>query len=268
MVSRRVLAAAAGSLIALALAAVPARADEHIRLRIEVYGFAGIHVASSRVTIDEIGAQYAIAGDTETLGLASIFSSFHGHSQTQGHLTANSAQPETYRADIRYDEAERHDRADFRADGTIFGASTAPTGAAGNGSGAVALRGVLDPLTTYFSVERQLERGGNCTVTMPVFDGRHRYDLMFADQGQQTLEPENGQRYSGPARLCHMRRADVAGYPTDRMELARQGKLWYARLIPGDLFLPVRVEIETDGGDVTGYLTEVEGGGTSIKLMP
>ena len=55
-------------------------------------------------------------------------------------------------------------------------------------------------------LERQLATKGTCAMTVPVFDGRHRYDLVFSDGGQQTLAPEGGQNFSGTATACNMTR--------------------------------------------------------------
>ena len=43
-------------------------------------------------------------------------------------------------------------------------------------------------------------------MTVPVFDGRHRYDLVFTDVGRQTLNPESGQNFEGVATACKMTR--------------------------------------------------------------
>ena len=43
-------------------------------------------------------------------------------------------------------------------------------------------------------------------MTVPVFDGRQRYDLVFTDGGRQTLSPESGQNFEGVATACNMTR--------------------------------------------------------------
>ena len=60
-----------------------------------------------------------------------------------------------------------------------------------------AARGTVDNLSAYLRLERQLATKGTCAMTVPVFDGRHLYDLVFTDGGQQTLKPEGGQNFEG-----------------------------------------------------------------------
>jgi hypothetical protein len=124
----------------------------------------------------------------------------------------------------------------------------------------------VDPLTAYFLVERRLGTGGDCTMSIPVFDGRHRYNLHFTDAGEQSLSASGGQHYSGPAKACKMSRENVEGYPTDKLEMPKRGTIWYARLMPGDLLLPVKLEMVTDIGSVTGHLAELHGRGADLKF--
>ena len=49
--------------------------------------------------------------------------------------------------------------------------------------------------------------------------------------------------------------------------MPRQGTIWYARLVPGDLMLPVRLKMVTEIGTVDGYLAELHGRGVNLKLM-
>jgi putative flippase GtrA len=53
-------------------------------------------------------------------------------------------------------------------------------------------------------IERQLATKGTCGLTVPVFDGRYRYDLVFTDAGKPSLSPEGGQRWQGTTIACRM----------------------------------------------------------------
>ena len=254
-------------LAVLALIASPAIAADKIAMRVEVFGMGGLHVATDRTTIEATGKSYAITGDLKTSGLAGMFQNFQSHAAARGRLTGTGAQPEAYHADIRRDGGERHDKVDFRGSATASGSSAVPAKASTDGTAAAPPRDTVDPLTAYFLVERRLGQGGNCTINVPVFDGRHRYDLQFTDAGEQNL-PEGGgqQHYSGPATACKMKRESVAGYPTDKLEMPKRGTIWFARLMPGDLMLPVKLEMVIDVGSVTGHLAELHGRGADLKF--
>ena len=253
---------------ALALLASPAIAADKITLRVEVFGMGGLHVATDRTVIEETGSTYAITGDLKTTGLAGMFKEFQSHSTARGRLASTGAQPEAYNADVKRDTGERHDKVDFRASATASGSSTMPAKAGTGTGGAVTAppRDTVDPLTAYFLVERRLGTGGNCTLSVPVFDGRHRYTLRFTDAGGQKLSATTGQHYSGEATACKMTRENVAGPPAEKVEMPQRGTIWYARLAPGDLMLAVKVELVTEIGSVTGHLAEMHGRGADLKF--
>jgi hypothetical protein len=251
--------------VVLALIANPAIAADKITLRVEVFGIGGMHVATDRTTIEQTGSTYAITGDLKTSGLAGMLQDFQSHATTRGRLAGAGAQPEAYAADVRRDSGERHDKVDFRAAATASGSSKVEA-KAGTSAGVAPPRDTVDPLTAYFLVERRLGTGGDCTMSIPVFNGRHRYNLQFTDAGEQKLSASGGQHYSGDSKACKMKRENVTGYPTDKLEMPQRGTIWYARLMPGDLMLPVKLEMVTDIGSVTGHLAEMHGRGADLKF--
>ena len=67
----------------VALPATPAGAADKIAIRFEVFGLAGLHVATDRTLIEESGNIYAITGDLKTTGLAGLFQDFQKKSGTR-----------------------------------------------------------------------------------------------------------------------------------------------------------------------------------------
>jgi hypothetical protein len=248
-----------------ALAQSPPQTDR-ILMRFEVFGPAGLHVVTNRTEIDEAGDRYAIVSDLRTRGVTGVFVRLADHSKVRGRLTGDSALPDAFRSDTRRNGVDRHDRVDYHSDGSVDGDASPPSI---EPITAAQMRGTVDNLTAYFLVERRLARAGDCTVVVPVYEGRRRYDLRYADRGEQILSPAGGQRFEGATRACHMKRTEIAGFPADpnESEGAREGTIWYARLVPGDLLVPVRMELETEVGSVTGYLAELHGRGVDLQLM-
>jgi Protein of unknown function (DUF3108) len=256
-----------GLLLAIggALAQSPPQTDR-VAMRFEVFGAAGLHVLTSRMEIDEVGERYAVVSELTTRGVTGLLVDLADHSEVRGRLTADSALPESFRSEARRNGEDRHDRVDYREDGSIEGSASPPpiTPIA-----PAQMRGTVDALTGYFLVERRLGRGGDCALVIPVYEGRRRYDLRYTDRGEQNLSPAGGQRFEGAAHVCHTKRTEIAGFPVDPTESegARKGSIWYARLVPGDLLVPVRFELETEVGLVAGYLAELHGRGVDLRLM-
>ncbi len=252
-------------LLALLVFSTPGLADQRIATRFEMFGFAGMSVLTLRTLTEANGERYAITTDYATKGIASVFVNLTAHAEVRGRLVPGSAQPEWFRNDSRRNGTERHSRLDYRSDGAIDAASTPPLP---EPVPVAAMRGTVDNLTAYLRLERQLARTGSCVLTARVFDGRHAYDLVFADAGRAVLSPAGGQHFSGNAIACRMTRRYPAGIAdTEKDEGARQGTIWYARLLPGDLMVPVRMEMDTQLGVVEGYLAELHGEGVDLTLM-
>jgi hypothetical protein len=251
--------------LALGTLSEKAVAADPTTLRIEVYGLMGLHVLTLRSSIDEAGDRYAITTDYATRGLAGIFADLSTKSQVRGWLGNPVPHPVSFRRDTKRNGADRHEQVDYRADGTIEGRSTPPPPET---VPATATHGTVDNLTAYFTLERQLSRTGSCALVVPVYDGRYRYDLHFSDAGRKKLSAVAGQQFEGEAIACHMERRDVPGIAQpEREEGARQGTIWYARLLPGDAMVPVRMQMEAQIGVVEGYLAELHGRGVDLKLM-
>ena len=265
----RLLPLAAMVLLVLAAAPPPVGPPEHVKYRVEVYGPAGLHVATTRTEIEETADSYRIKSAIETHGVASWFVSMKSTAEANGKLTAASAQPERFVSQTERNGVDRHGKVSYAEDGAVSGTSTPPPKDAVKPISPGQMRGTVDNLTAYFMLERQLGRGGKCDLTVPVFDGAQRYDLKFTDGGQQKLTPKGGQNFAGISTVCQMKRIEIAGFPAnpEDSEGARSGTLWYARIVPGDLVQAIRMEMETEAGQISAYLAEVEESGTHLKLM-
>ena len=64
-----------------------------------------------------------------------------------------------------------------------------------------------------------------------------------------------------------MRRHNRGVPDPEQGEGARQGKMWYLPLLPGDVVVPVRMQLDTQIGTVDAYLAELHGRGVDLKLM-
>src|SRR5262245_32160070 len=84
----------------------PALAAEPISLRVEVYGFAGIHILTLQSRIDERPNRYTITTEFATAGIAGWVVELTSRSHVEGHLGGTPAQPETFRKDDRRNGVE------------------------------------------------------------------------------------------------------------------------------------------------------------------
>jgi hypothetical protein len=259
----------AGILLSAA-ANTAARADDLVEMRFEGFGPAGVHVMTSHTVVEEKPAWYKIEGDFATAGLGALFVDVENRSVAEGREAGATPRPEMFDSETARNGVVVHNRVDYRPGAAPSGSSTPPPAEPVTPVNAAQLAGTVDNLTAYLLVERQIARGGGCALKVPVFDGRHRYDLEFRDAGDVILSPEDGQKFSGKAHECRMVRDEIGGFFVDKShaEGARAGVIWYAPLLPeSDLAVPVRMEMETEIGSVEIVLSRLRGPGVDLKLM-
>lgn len=249
---------------ALTAFAAPASA-EPIATRFEMFGFANAHVLTLHSRTDVAGARYGVTLDFATRGIASAFVDMTSREQVSGRVLGGILEPDRFGDDSRRNGIERHSRIDYRA-GADPVATTQPPIATPVAAGT--LRGSIDNLTAYMRLQRQLALTGRCAMTVRVFDGRHGYDLTFSDEGRKALSPSGGQNFAGQTIACRMARRNWPGpAEPEQDEGARSGTIWYARLVPGELLVPVRMRMDSQLGVVDGYLAELHGRGVNLSLM-
>jgi hypothetical protein len=251
------------------LAAIrPAAADDVVEMSFEGFGPAGLHLMTTHTTIEENAASYVIQGDFETAGLGTLFVNVANRSVAQGRQIADTPQPVSFESETARNGVVQHNRVEYQADGTPSGSSTPPPREPVTPIDTRQLPGTIDNLTAYLLLERQLAHGASCALKVPVFDGRHRYDLQFSDAGRAVLTPSDGQKFSGPAQACHMVRNEIGGFYVDKKheEGAQSGTIWYAPLLT-DLAVPVRMKMDTEIGDVSIFLSQLRGRGVNLRLM-
>jgi Protein of unknown function (DUF3108) len=113
---------------------------------------------------------------------------------------------------------------------------------------------VLDPMTA--SLIRVSGNGDTfvpeaCQRTLPVFDGRMRYDLQLAFKHLEKVKSEHG--YQGTVVVCSVYFTPVAGHVPERSTIKylteqRDMELWLAPIAGTRLLVPYRASIPTPIG--------------------
>ncbi|WP_168220250.1 DUF3108 domain-containing protein [Azospirillum thermophilum] len=139
-------------------------------------------------------------------------------------------------------------------------------------------RATVDPLSGVLSALVATSRGNGCTRTVPVYDGRRRYDMTMRDSGMRTVSASRYSIFAGPARECRVTYTPVAGYsprpPTTMFWKRDDGRdgamaddrppvdLWIAPVVAGAPPIPVRVETDSALGAVVIHLVAINGSPT------
>ncbi|WP_200479952.1 DUF3108 domain-containing protein, partial [Azospirillum brasilense] len=122
-----------------------------------------------------------------------------------------------------------------------------------------------DPLSGVLEMLMAGLHGEGCQRTVPIYDGRRRYDMIFTDRGMTMVGASRHSVFTGAARQCRVSHKPIAGYErTPRQAFWQRGggreerppvDLWIAPVKGAGPPLPVRLETDSGFGGVVIHLT-------------
>jgi len=126
--------------------------------------------------------------------------------------------------------------------------------------------GSLDPVTALLQMLGNIAVEDSCAITVPVFDGKRRFDITGSDQGSDDIDEEDYSAYSGSARLCNADFKMIAGEWKDRKptrfwqksddETGRDPfQIWLARPKPELPELPIVLESSSVLGRIMVHMS-------------
>lgn len=217
----------------------------------------GIPIGTGSWTIDVQDDQYSAVASGATTGVLRIFANGQGNSAARGTVAPGGQLiPSTYASSIVADKKSDEVRVlfsggnvkDFLADPPAVPSSDrVPFTEAHR-------KNVSDPMTA--SLMRVPGTGDTfvadaCQHTVPVFDGRMRYDLHLAFKRLDKVKAEKG--YQGTVVVCSVYFTPLAGHIPDRAAIKylvaqRDMEMWLAPLAGTRLMVPYRASIPTPIG--------------------
>ncbi len=273
----------AGILLAMA---VPQRADAEsmpVAAGYDVFA-GGLHVLTSIFEIRLRDQSYNARIGAQLAGVPGWFVEWGAEIQSDGTIEGGRLDPEQYVLDrVRRGESQKT-TLDFGREGQVD-VSFDPV--RNNSNGLVPpelLPESLDPLSGLLTVIHTVTEGGECEATVPVFDGRRRYNLVFTDQGMHEVRPSRHSIFAGQARKCRMQLEPVAGafrdqddddddgdgfWNTDPENAPRRRlDIWLAEPISGGPVLPVRMVGRSSIGAVVVHLRSVNISSSTAEAEP
>jgi hypothetical protein len=240
------------------LAGAEARAQARLDASYEV-SLSGITIGKGNWVIELGDDQYSAAAIGGSSGLLRAVSTGQGSGGSQGRIVKGQLQPASYTVTISTSNKTETIRM-VLAGGNIKDFSIDPQPPEDPFRIPITdahKRGVSDPMTAslvHVPGTADPVSADACTVTSAVFDGRMRYDLSLEFK---RIEPIKVDGYQGPAVVCAVYFAPVAGYNPERSAIKylaaqRHMELWLAPIAGTRVLIPYRLTIPTPLG--TGKL--------------
>ncbi len=240
---------------------VPAAAAEPWPSRVEAtyrITFNGFDIGKFDFTADVSGSSYTVNGDARLSALLGAFK-WQGQTRSAGQLAGLAPKPAGYTFDFNGNGREGSIKLGFDRGSVKSITSLPPKPPAPD---TVPLRpehlaGVLDPLSAVLALSRNAA-SNPCGRSIPVFDGRQRFDLQLAFVRQQAVAETRPSGQPGVAYVCRVRYVPLAGHGVDNSatrQLANSTEIEIAlRPVPSaGLFVPYSISIPTGAG--TAMLT-------------
>lgn len=133
------------------------------------------------------------------------------------------------------------------------------------------LAGTVDPLTSML-VPGTHAAPEACNRTVPVYDGRRRYDFRMRFEAMSEITPR-ASAYAGPAVRCSATLVPLAGYKRKTVREMRRDPMaisvWLAPVAGAGVLVPVRIEVATPIGTLVARTTrfDVARGGASHAML-
>jgi len=217
---------------------------------------AGVPVGKGAWLVDIGDDQYTAAASGATAGLLRVFATGQGTGASRGFVRGELLVPAVYASNITNDKHVEELRIVMSggvAKELIVDPPTVPnpdriplTDAHRKGvvdplsAGLVRVAGSGDPLSPEI-----------CHRTIPVFDGRMRFDLGLSFKRIEKVKADKG--YQGPAVVCAVQFSPVAGYVPERAAIKylvaqRDIEVWYAPIAGTRVVVPYRISVPTPLG--------------------
>ncbi len=250
----------AALLLAAALAAVSSAAGAQGRLDASYsVTLAGIPIGKGDWTIDITDTHFTAAGTGTTTGLMRVFTGGHGASSGKGTLN-NSGQFVTSIFTSSITSGKKTESVRFNIDaGNVKDLKVDPPQDVDDERVPVteeSQQGVFDPMSA--SILRTPGTGEPvspeaCQRTVPIFDGKIRYDLQFAFKRMEQVKADKG--YAGPVVVCAVYFTPIAGFVPSRAAIRyltkiRDMEVWLAPIAGTRMLAPFRGQGPTPVGPV------------------
>ena len=133
------------------------------------------------------------------------------------------------------------------------------------------LEGVVDPMSGAFLTAHSENPNGDlnvCTQTLPVFDGKQRFDLVLTPKRAVSVRSTTASGYSGPAVICQVKFIPIAGYQPDNpgiqlMSQTNEIEVWLIPVRGTIMYVPYRIVLPTPVGYGTALVTSIQVAGSS-----
>lgn len=245
--------------LALGVGSPPAAAATHtVTLGYDLY-VGGVRLLVLEIEGDLAPASYDIKIRFRAEGFFGRLMPFSMEAFSQGVFAAAATQPRVAGQRNVWSGKERRVDLRYLPDGSVEARAEPPaTKDDGDPVSQEDRRHTVDLVSAILAVLKTIEGGAPCERSVPVFDGRRRYDFLAVDEGKEWLKKSSYSTYEGETVTCRIVMNAVSGFwnkrPNDEPPPERSARVHIGQVSDGVMPLPVRLEMETELGSLRAHL--------------
>ena len=231
-------------------------------------GLAGMSLGTFKVTTAIDGSAYKMAADGRFALLAGLLYSSTAKVTSSGTLNGTAAKPATFT--LEYDGGKKREQRRMRfSRGAVSDISILPRKTKKKSHDipvtSAQLKDVLDPLTAAFLAVRSDAPAGDlkvCDQTIPVFDGKQRFDLVLTPKRSDRLDGGAPNALAGAVAVCQVRYKPISGHRPDHpgvqfMQKTDEIEAWLVPVPRTGLYVPYKITVPTGWGSGSVTLTDI-----------
>ncbi len=241
--------------------------NKDMKLQYNVYA-GGMHALKASLNMSLDTKKYDIALEAKTNGLIGKLFPWRGHFETFGETTEEGFIPAKYESTSYWKNKAKitlleYENGSVKAKKSIKdGKEKLETNFKDN-----LTQDTVDMLTGAIKILQTAGKENSCNGSVPVFDGKRRFNLVFREVGKSVIRKSKYSVFSGEAIKCIVEVKPVLGFKKKdykRGWLAVQNHtkkrnklptIWLAKLDKDGPTIPVRMEIASSYGTVIAHLT-------------
>lgn len=241
--------------VGLVAGAAPVHAQGRLDARYAVT-LAGLQIGKGAWVIDISEDRFTAAASGVTTGLLRLFASGSGSGASRGTVVGGRPVPATFASSVTSEKKTEEIRMTLVSGNIKDYAITPPVMPSPERVPVTEAHrtSVNDPMTASLI---RVPGNGNpmrpeaCQKVISVFDGRMRFDLKLAFKRMDKVKAERG--YEGPAVVCTVRFAPIAGYVPSRKAIKylierRDMEVWLVPIAATRVVVPFRLVVPTPVG--------------------
>jgi hypothetical protein len=267
-------------------AAAPASAETRVRARYEIT-LSGFEIGTANMQTGIDRGNYDINLSIRMTGLARFFTGGKGAATARGGFHDAQVTPTAYALNTRANDKGQIVRLAL-AGGSVRQLAIEPKPKTKNviPVSDADKRGVLDPLSAIMmpvAGSGDLLAESSCDRTLPVFDGRARYDITLRYDRTEIAKPNTENNadpkakggYEGKVIVCKASYKPISGHRPDRdqvkfMEKNKDMEVWLAPIAGANALMPWKISVRTQMGvaDITATSFVIDDAGMRASRDP